>query len=120
MLKATWQRWRVHFMRNALAHPAEGQRRIVFAAIATAFAQDSAEAARDEWRVLADQLPGKFLKIGALLDSAEQEVLAYITFRRAHPLQIHSSNRLERLNAEVKRRTDVWASSRMTTLTRLK
>jgi putative transposase len=107
VLKATWQRCRVHFMRNALAHAAAGQRRMVSAAIATAFAQDSAEAARDQWRVVADQLRGKFPKIGALMDSAEHEVLAYMTFPRAHWLQIHSTNPLERLNAEVKRRTDV-------------
>jgi putative transposase len=107
VLKATWQRCRVHFMRNALAHAAAGQRRMVSAAIATAFAQDSAEAARDQWRVVADQLRGKFPKIGALMDSAEHEVLAYMTFPRAHWLQIHSTNPLERLNAEIKRRTDV-------------
>jgi putative transposase len=106
VLKATWQRCRVHFMRNALAHAAAGQRRMVSAAIATAFAQDNAEAARDQWRVVADQLRGKFPKIGALMDS-EHEVLAYMTFPRAHWLQIHSTNPLERLNAEVKRRTDV-------------
>jgi putative transposase len=106
VLKATWQRCRVHFMRNALAHAAAGQRRMVSAAIATAFAQDNAEAARDQWRVVADQLRGKFPKIGALMDS-EHEVLAYMTFPRAHWLQIHSTNPLQRLNAEVKRRTDV-------------
>jgi putative transposase len=107
VLKATWQRCRVHFMRNALAHAAAGQRRMVSAAIATAFAQDSAEAARDQWRVVADQLRGKFPKVAGVMDSAEHEVLAYMTFPRAHWVQIHSTNPLERLNAEIKRRTDV-------------
>lgn len=107
VLKASWQRCRVHFMRNALAHAPAGQRRMVAAAIVTAFAQDSAEAAKEQWRVVADQLRAKFPKIAALMDSAEHEVLAYMTFPKAHWLQIHSTNPLERLNAEIKRRTDV-------------
>ena len=107
VLKATWQRCRVHFMRNALAHAPKTQRRMVSAAIATAFAQATAATAREQWRVVADQLRAKFPRIGALMDSAEHEVLAYMDFPRAHWLQIHSTNPLERLNAEIKRRTDV-------------
>lgn len=107
VLKATWQRCRVHFMRNALAHAPKTQRRMVSAAIATVFAQESAANAHEQWRVVAEQLRGKFPKIGALMDSAEHEVLAYMDFPRAHWLQIHSTNPLERQNAEIKRRTDV-------------
>ena len=107
VLKATWQRCRVHFMRNALAHAAKTQRRMVSAAIATVFAQDSAKDAHAQWQVVADQLRGKFAKIGDLMDRAEHEVLAYMDFPRAHWLQIHSTNPLERLNAEIKRRTNV-------------
>ena len=107
VLKATWQRCRVHFMRNALAHAPKAQRRMVSAAIATVFAQESAKEAHAQWRIVADQLRAKFPKIGALMDRAEHEVLAYMDFPRAHWLQIHSTNPLERLNAEIKRRTNV-------------
>ena len=107
VLKATWQRCRVHFMRNALAHANKTQRRMVSATIATVFAQDSAETAHAQWRAVADQLRGKLPKLGALMDGAEDEVLSYMNFPRAHWLQIHSTNPLERLNAEIKRRTNV-------------
>lgn len=107
VLKATWQRCRVHFMRNALAHAPKAQRRMVSAAIATVFAQETAVTAREQWRVVADQMRGKLPKVGTLMDSTEHEVLAYMDFPRAHWLQIHSTNPLERLNAEIKRRTNV-------------
>ena len=67
----------------------------------------SAKEAHAQWRVVADQLRGRFPKIGALMDNAEHEVLAYMDFPRAHWLQIHSTNPLERQNAEIKRRTNV-------------
>lgn len=107
VLKASWQRCRVHFMRNALAHAPKTQRRMVSAAIATVFAQETAAGAREQWQVVAEQLRPKFPKIGALMDTAEHEVLAYMEFPKAHWLQIHSTNPLERLNAEIKRRTNV-------------
>ena len=107
VLKATWQRCRVHFMRNALAHAGKNQRRMVSAAIGTVFVQDSADTARTQWRTVADQLRGKFPKLGALMDDAENDVLAFMTFPRAHWTQIYSTNPLERLNAEIKRRTNV-------------
>ena len=69
-MKATWQRCRVHFMRNALAHAGKTQRRMVSAAIGTAFVQDSPEAAREQWRAVADQLRAKLPKLGALMDEA--------------------------------------------------
>jgi hypothetical protein len=107
VLKATWQRCRVHFMRNALAHAGKTQRRMVSAAIGTVFVQDSADAARAQWRSVADQLRDKFPKLGSLMDDAENDVLAFMTFPRAHWTQIYSTNPLERLNAEIKRRTNV-------------
>ena len=84
-------------MRNALAHAGKTQRRMVSAAIGTVFVQDSADAARAQWRSVADQLRGKFPKLGALMDEAENDVLAFMTFPRAHWTQIYSTNPLERL-----------------------
>ena len=80
VLNATWQRCRVHFMRNVLAHAGRQGRRVVSAFIATAFAQDDAEAARAQWRKVADQLRPKLPKLAAFLDEAETDVLAYMTF----------------------------------------
>lgn len=107
VLKATWQRCRVHFMRNALAHAGKTQRRMVSAAIATAFAQETADAAHQQWRSVADQMRERMPKLAVLMDQAEHDVLAFMDFPKAHRLQIHSTNPLERLNAEIKRRTDV-------------
>jgi putative transposase len=107
VLSATWQRCRVHFLRNALAHAGKGQRQMVLAAINTAFAQESFETASAQWRAVADQLRGKFPKLAELMDQAEADVLAFMSFPKAHRIQIHSTNPLERLNAEIKRRTDV-------------
>ena len=105
--RASWQRCRVHFMRHALAHAGRSGRRVVSAFIATAFAQDDAGAARAQWRQVADQVRPKLPKLAALLDEAEEDVLAYMTFPKEHRAKIHSTNPLERLNSEVKRRTEV-------------
>jgi putative transposase len=107
VFKASWQRCRVHFMRNALAHAGKAQRRMVSAAIGTVFVQDSAEAAKVQWRSVADQMRAKLPRLSALMDEAEQDVLAFMGFPKAHWPQLHSTNPLERLNAEVKRRTNV-------------
>jgi transposase-like protein len=107
VLTATWQRCRVHFMRNALAHAGRSGRRVVSAFIATAFAQDDAEAARQQWRRVADQVRPKVPKLAALMDDSEADVLAYMTFPPQHRTKLHSTNPLERLNGEIKRRTDV-------------
>jgi putative transposase len=107
VLKASMQRCRVHFMRNALAHVPKGQRQMVAAMIRTVFAQESEAEARRQWRAVADQLRERFPKLGTLMDRAETDVLAHTSFPKAHRLQIHSTNPLERLNAEIKRRTDV-------------
>jgi putative transposase len=107
VLCATWQRCRVHFARNALAHAGRNGRRVVAAFIATAFAQNDAEAAKSQWRKVADQLRPTLPKLSALMDEAESDVLAYMAFPAAHRTKLHSVNPLERLNGEIKRRTDV-------------
>jgi putative transposase len=107
VLGATWQRCRVHFMRNALAHAGKTQRRIVSAWIGTAFAQDDAEAARKQWRQVADQARPRISKLASLMDNAEADVLAYMGFPAQHRTKIHSTNPLERLNGEIKRRSEV-------------
>ena len=100
-------RCRVHFMRNATAHAGKTQRRIVSAWIGTAFAEADAPAAHTQWRTVADQLRPKVPKLAALMDAAEHDVLAYMDFPREHRAKLHSTNPIERLNGEIKRRTDV-------------
>jgi putative transposase len=107
ILTASWQRCRVHFMRNALAHAGKSGRRVVSAFIATAFAQDDAASARTQWRSVADQLRPKLPKLAVLMDEAEPDVLAYMGFPAQHRVKLHSTNPLERLNGEIKRRTEV-------------
>ena len=106
VLGATWQRCRVHFMRNAAAHAGKTQRRIVSAWIGTAFAEADAPRARAQWRQVADQLRPRVPRLAALMDDAEADVLAYMGFPTPHRPKIHSNNPLERLNGEIKRRTD--------------
>ena len=107
VLTATWQRCRVHFMRNVLAHAGRQGRRVVSAFIATAFAQNDADSARQQWRRVADQLRPKVPKLAVLMDDAEPDVLAYMSFPAQHRAKLHSTNPLERLNGEIKRRTEV-------------
>ena len=80
---------------------------MVLALINTVFAQESSEAAKAQWDIVADQLQAKFPKLAAMLADAKYDVLAFMDFPKAHRMQIASTNPLERLNAEVKRRTDV-------------
>jgi transposase-like protein len=107
VLHATWQRCRVHTMRNLLAQAGRQRRGVAAAFIATAFAQTDAAAAKAQWRNVADQLRPKLPKLAAAMDEAEVDVLAYMDFPAAHRTKLHSTNSLERLNGEVKRRTDV-------------
>jgi transposase-like protein len=107
VLNASWQRCRVHFMRNVLAHAGKQGRRVVSAFIGTAFAQNDAALARAQWRQVADQLRPRVPKLAALMDQAEADVLAYLSFPLAHRPKLHSTNPIERLNGEIKRRTDV-------------
>lgn len=107
VLTCAWQRCRVHFMRNALAYAGKRGQRVVAAFIATAFAQDTPQAAREQWRRVADQLRPTVPKLADLMDTAEDDVLSYMTFPAAHRTKLHSTNPIERLNHEIKRRTEV-------------
>ena len=107
VLRATWQRCRVHFMRNALASANVKQRGMVAAAIRTAFTQETEADAHAEFRAVADRLRERFPRVSAVMDAAEHDVLAYMSFPKSHWPQIHSTNPIERLNLEVKRRTNV-------------
>ena len=107
LLCSSWQRCRVHFMRNALAHAGKSGRRVVSAFIATAFAQETPEAASQQWRAVADQIRPKVSKLATLMDDAEEDVLAYMAFPKEHRTKLYSNNPIERLNGEIKRRTNV-------------
>jgi transposase-like protein len=107
ILSATWQRCRVHAMRNALAYVPKGQHTMVAAAIRQAFIQPDHDNAVQTWRHVADQLRARWPKLGTFMDNAEADVLAYMAFPAQHRTKLHSTNPLERLNKEVKRRADV-------------
>lgn len=107
VLNTSWQRCRVHFMRSLLAHVPKTQQTVVSAAIRQVFVQPDRKAAGEAWRHVADQLRPRFTKVAALMDQAECDVLAYMDFPEAHRTKLHSTNSLERLNKEVKRRTNV-------------
>lgn len=107
VLHASLQRCRVHFMRNCLGSVPSGQRSMVAAMLRTIFAQDTPQAAHEQWRKVADGLRKRFPKLAILMDAAEHDVLAHRAFPKAHWPQIASTNPLERLNAEIKRRTNV-------------
>jgi transposase-like protein len=104
---ASHQRCRVHWMRNILAHVPATQRPAVVAMLKTIFVQDSVEAAHTQWRSVTDALRPKFPKLAELMDTSREEVLIYMTFPREHWPQISSTNPIERLNGEIKRRSDV-------------
>jgi transposase-like protein len=107
VLSTSWQRCRVHFMRNVLAHADKQGRRVISAFIATAFAQNDAKAASQQWRLVADQIRPKVPKLANMMDEAETDVLAYMSYPPAHRAKLHSTNPLERVNGEIKRRTEV-------------
>jgi len=107
VLSTSWQRCRVHFMRNALAYVPRGQHQMVAAVIRTAFVQDNQVAAREQWRETADKLRERFPKLGALMDRAEDDVLAFMQYPKEIWPQLASTNSLERLNKEIKRRSRV-------------
>ena len=104
---ATWQRCRVHWMRSALAHVPKARQTMVAAALRQALLQPDAEGAHRLWRQLADQFRPRWPKLAALMDESEHDVLAYMAFPTQHRAKLHSTNPLERLNKEVKRRADV-------------
>jgi putative transposase len=104
---ASLQRCRVHWMRSALAHVPAKQRPAVVAMLKTIFAQETAADARAQWNSVADALRERAPKLAELMDDAREDVLAYTAFPKEHWPQIASTNPLERLNGEIKRRTDV-------------
>jgi putative transposase len=107
VFNATLQRCRVHWMRNALAHAPAKQRAAVAAMLKTIFAQETKAEAEAQWGTVADALREKQPKLGAMLDTSREDVLAYMDFPKEHWPQIASTNPLERLNKEIKRRSDV-------------
>ena len=107
LVGASWQRCRVHFMRNALSLVPKAAQQMVGATIRTVFAQPDVESAREQWRRVADGFRPRFPKLAELMDEAEEDVLAYAAFPSEHWQKVWSNNPLERLNKEVKRRTNV-------------
>ena len=107
VFNATHQRCRIHWLRNALAHAPAKQRTAVAAMLKTIFAQETRAEAEAQWEIVADALREKQPKLGALMDSSREDVLAYMSLPREYWAQIASTNPLERVNREVKRRADV-------------
>ncbi len=104
---ASWQRCKVHFMRNALSYVPKAAQGLVATTIRTVFAEPDPARARAQWRHVADGFRDRFERLATLMDDAEDDVLAYLGFPPEHWRQIWSNNPQERLNREVKRRTDV-------------
>jgi putative transposase len=104
---ASWQRCRVHFMRNALSLVPKAAQQMVGATIRTVFAQPDAKSACEQWRRVSDGFRHRFPRLSELMEEAEEDVLAYAAFPQEHWQKIWSNNPLERLNKEVKRRTNV-------------
>jgi putative transposase len=107
VMGATWQRCRVHWMRNALAYVPKAQTSMAAAALRQAFLQPDADAAHKTFRHVAEQMQARWPKLAAFMDNSEHDVLAYMDFPAQHRTKLHSTNTLERLNKEVKRRADV-------------
>jgi transposase-like protein len=104
---ATWQRCRVHFMRNILAHVTRADKAMVASALRTIFAQPDRAAAGEQLDLVAGSMATRWAKAAELLWEAEDDVLAYMSFPSEHWTRIYSTNPLERLNKEIKRRTNV-------------
>jgi putative transposase len=107
VFSATWQRCRVHFMRNVLVCVPKSHQALVGTLIRQVFVQPDAQSAHDAWRQVADKLRPKFGKAAGLMDDAEHDVLAHLDFPAVHRAKLHSTNTLERLNKEIKRRGNV-------------
>ena len=104
---ATWQRCRVHFMRNLLATVPKGAREAIAAVVRTIFAQPDHASALTQLHKVADGLRSRFARAAALLEEAAEDILAYRHLPTDHQRQLHSTNPLERLNKEIKRRSNV-------------
>lgn len=103
----SWQRCRVHFMRNVLCNVPKKQQGMVSAMVRTIFTQESKEAAKLQLRSVVSQLEKHFPAAMEVLEYAEEEILSYMVFPTAHHQQIYSTNPLERLNKEIRRRSNV-------------
>ena len=104
---AAWQRCRVHFMRNVLSRVPRASAEMVAAAVRTVFAQPDATHVRRQLAEVTRMLAGQFPDVAAMLDDATEDLLAFTTFPQAHWRKVWSTNPLERLNGEIKRRTNV-------------
>lgn len=107
VFNATLQRCRVHWMRNALAYAHAKQRPAITALLRTIFTQETAADASRQWRHVTDKLREGFPKLAEFMERTEADVLAYMGFPREHWTQISSTNPIERVNREIKRRCDV-------------
>src|ERR671933_421837 len=107
MAGACWQRCRVHFLRNVLARVPKGSAEMVAAAIRTIFAQPTGTEVTDQVDKVATMLAPKFPAVATMLADAREELTAFAVFPAAHWQKIWSNNPLERVNKEVKRRTNV-------------
>jgi putative transposase len=107
LIGAAWQRCRVHFVRNVLAQVPKGSAEMVAAAIRTIFAQPDADHVREQLDTIATMLGRQFPKVETMLRDAAEDITAFADFPVAHWKKIWSTNPLERLNKEIKRRTDV-------------
>jgi putative transposase len=104
---ASWQRCRVHFTRNALSLVPKAAQQMVGATIRTVFAQPDSESAREQWRRVSERFRSRFPRLSELIEEAEEDVLSYAAFPQEHWQKIWSNNLLQRVNKEVKRRTNV-------------
>ncbi len=97
----------VHWLRNGLSYVPKGEQALVAATIRTVFAQPTSELTREHWRKVTDTFRARYPRLAQLMDDSEEDVLAYTHFPHEHWRQIWSNNPLERVNKEIKRRTDV-------------
>jgi len=104
---SSWQRCRVHFMRNVLAHIPKGDKSLVAAALRTVFAQSSRTAALGQQAEVIQALQSRWPKAADVVEAAGESVLSYMDFPPSHWSRIYSTNPLERLNKEVRRRSNV-------------
>jgi putative transposase len=107
LVGASWQRCRVHFMRNALSLVPKAAQQMVGATIRTVFAQPDAHSAHQQWRRVSEGFRHQFPRLSELMEEAEEDVLSYAAFPQEHWQKIWSNNPLERVNKEIKRRTNV-------------
>ena len=107
MVGSSWQQCRVHFMRNVLARVKRSDTHMVIAAVQTIFAQPDAASLREQFDRIVTTLEGQFPDVATMLIDAKEDLLAFSAFPEAHWKKVWSSNPLERLHREIKRRTDV-------------